>query len=133
MRVGGISQLATSLRKLGDTELSEEMKAASKQAASHIVPIAKRMVPVDTGTLQSKIKADATRRYAIIQAGTATQAKYAYRRHRGWGRVKGVPYIRDAITQGFPEIVKEYVKAMNRLAVKFEKKHGICRVYGRYL
>ena len=137
IRVGGIGSLAMSLRKIGDVELSKEMTAVSKEAAEKIVPHAKQMVPVNTGALSRSIKAGATRRYGKVIAGTASRVPYAYVVHRGRklasGKIsKATPYLSEAVKKAYPEIVKDYVKGMNKIAIKFEKKHGVSRVYGRY-
>ena len=138
MRVGGIGGLARSLRLLEDKELSDEMKAVTKAAAEKIVPYAKSAVPVGTGALRDTIKAAGTRRYARIKAGTAKKVPYARSVHTGrWfeslgKRTKGTPYLRSSIPKAFPEIIDEFVKGMNRIATKFNKKHGIDRAVGRY-
>ena len=137
IRVGGIGSLAMSLRKIADEELSEEMREASLEAAEKIVPHAKDLVPVNTGALARSIKAGATRRYGRVIAGTDKKVPYAYVVHSGRklasGKIsKATPYLSEAVKRAFPEIVKEYVEAMTRIAIKFEKKHGVSRVYGRY-
>jgi len=137
IRVGGIGSLAMSLRKIGDEELSKEMKAASKAAAEKIVPFSQALVPVDTGRLRATIKADSTRRHGLIKAGTTKTVPYARAVHSGRklkdGRIsKATPYISKAIPKAYPYLIEEYVKAMNKIAIKFEKKHGVSRVYGRY-
>jgi len=137
--VGGISQMASSLRRLGDEDLSKEMKAASKAAAEKIVPYAKQRVPVRTGALRDSIRAGATRRYGQIMAGTGVKTRpYAYFVHRGHGyagskgRYTGARYISKAVPEAWPQIVDEYVKSMNRIAKAFQKKHGVDRVYGGF-
>ena len=137
IRVGGIGSLAMSLRKIADEELSEEMREASLEAAEKIVPHAKDLVPVNTGALSRSIKAGATRRYGRVIAGTDKKVPYAYAVHSGRklasGKIsKATPYLSEAVKRAYPEIVKEYVEAMTRIAIKFEKKHGVSRVYGRY-
>ena len=137
IRVGGIGSLAMSLRKIADEELSEEMREASLEAAEKIVPHAKDLVPVNTGALARTIKAGATRRYGRVIAGTPAKVPYAYVVHSGRklasGKIsKATPYLSEAVKRAYPEIVKEYVEAMNKIAIKFEKKHGVSRVYGRY-
>ena len=138
MRVGGIRGLARSLRLLEDKELSDEMKAVTKAAAQRIVPYAKDAVPVVSGKLRDTIKAEGTRRYARIKAGTAKKVPYARAVHSGryyeslGKRTKGTPYIRKSIPKAYPEIIDEFVKGMNRIAKKFNKKHGVDRVTGRY-
>jgi len=136
IRVGGINGLANSLRKIGDQELSKEMKAVSKEAAQKIVPYAKARVPVDSGALQRSIKSSPTRRYARIMAGNTSKVSYSRAVHSGYGkgrkRVKGTPFIRLAIPEAWGEIKDEYIKGMNRIAKRFESRHGVSRVYGRY-
>ena len=139
MRVGGIATLAMSLRRIGDEELSKEMKAASKAAAEKVIPFAKQMVPVRTGALRDSIKAGATRRSGLIMAGTGVKTKpYAYLVHRGYdrggrrGRYIGKRYISKAVPEAWPLIIDDYVRAMNRIAKAFEKKHGVSRVYGGF-
>jgi hypothetical protein len=139
IEVGGISQMASSLRRLGDEDLSKEMKAASKAAAEKIVPYAKQRVPVRTGALRDSIRAGATRRYGQIMAGTGVKTRpYAYFVHRGHGyagskgRYTGKRYISKAVPEAWPQIIDEYVKSMNRIAKAFQKKHGIDRVYGGF-
>ena len=137
IRVGGIGSLAMSLRKIADVELSEEMREASLEAAEKIVPHAKDLVPVNTGALSRSIKATATRRYGRVIAGTDKKVPYAYAVHSGRklasGKIsKATPYLSEAVKRAYPDIVNEYVEAMTRIAIKFEKKHGVSRVYGRY-
>ena len=137
---GGIKTLARSMRLLEDKELSDEMRAASRAAAEKIVPHAKRAVPVGaTGRLKASITAkDSTRTKAVIKAGTPTRVKYAYAVHRGryikatGKRTKRTKYLSEAIPKAWPEMVKEYVDAMDKIAKKFTAKHGVSRVYGRY-
>ena len=140
LQVGGVHGMARSLQNLaregmGDTELDNKMRAASKAAAEAIVPFAKAAVPVRTGALQRTIKADATRRYGRIIAGTPTRVPYALAVHRGRyireskKRTKATKFLSSVIPKAFPEIVDEYVKAMNEIAKEFQKKHGVDRIY----
>ena len=140
IQVGGIRGMATSLQNLaregmGDTDLDNKMKAASKAAAEKIVPYAKQAVPVRTGALQRTIKADATRRYGRIIAGTPTRVPYALAVHRGVDipgtrkRTRFTKYLSKSVPKAWPQIVDEYVKAMNEIAKEFQKKHGVDRIY----
>ena len=138
IRAGGIAALASSLRKIKDTELSKEMKEVTKAAAEKVLPHAKKRVPVQTGKLRDSIKASGTRRYARIKAGSEKRVPYARAIHSGryiestGSRTKGAPFIRKAIPEAWPEIIEVFVKGMNRIAKDFEKKHGASRVVGRY-
>ena len=139
MQVGGIRGMASSLQNLaregaGDTELDKKMRAASKAAAEAIVPAAKAAVPVISGALQRSIKADATRRYGRIIAGTPARTPYALAVHRGTYRpgskvrTRATKYLSSVIPKVFPQIIDEYVKAMNSIAKEFQKKHGVDRI-----
>jgi len=139
IEAGGIRTLSRSIRIMADKELGDEMRAASKAAAEKIVPYAKRAVPVGaSGRLKGTIKADATRSRAIIKAGTPGRVPYALAVHRGryikatGKRTKGTKYLSSMIPKAWPEMVDEYVQAMDKIAKKFNKKHGVSRVYGRY-
>ena len=140
LQVGGVHGMARSLQNLaregmGDTELDNKMRAASKAAAEAIVPYARQAVPVRTGALQRTIKADATRRYGRIIAGTPTRVPYALQVHRGVDipgsrrRTRATKYLSKSIPKAWPQIVDEYVKAMNEIAKEFQKKHGVDRIY----
>jgi hypothetical protein len=140
LQVGGVHGMARSLQNLaregqGDTELDKKMRAASKAAAEKIIPYAKAAVPVRTGALQRTIKADATRRYGRIIAGTPTRVPYALAVHRGRDivgsrkRTKFTQFLSKSVPKAFPQIVDEYVKAMNEIAKEFQKKHGVDRIY----
>ena len=139
IEAGGIRTLSRSIRIMADKELGDEMREASLAAAEKIVPYAKKAVPVGaTGRLKASIKADATRSRAIIKAGTPGRVPYALAVHRGryikstGQRTRATKYLSSMIPKAWPEMVDEYVKAMDRIAKKFTAKHGVSRVYGRY-
>ena len=138
IQAGGIRALSRSIRIMVDKDLGDEMRAASRAAAEKIVPYAKKAVPVGTGRLQASIKADATRSRAIIKAGTPGKTPYAMAVHRGryikssGKRTRATKYLSSMIPKAWPEMVDEYVRAMDKIAKKFNKKHGVSRVYGRF-
>ena len=139
IEAGGIRTLSRSIRIMADKELGDEMREASLAAAEKIVPYAKKAVPVGaTGRLKASIKADATRSRAIIKAGTPGRVPYALAVHRGryikstGQRTRATKYLSSMIPKAWPEMVDEYVKAMDQIAKKFNKKHGVSRAYGRF-
>ena len=141
---GGVRQLALSIRRVNDKELSKEMREASKAAAEKIVPFAKRKAPVgDTGKLRKSIKASATRSQGRIMAGNNRKAgpaavPYARAVHSGryipstGARTKGQPFIKKAVPEAWPSLVKEYEAAMNRIAKEFNKKPGVHQMKGAF-
>jgi HK97 gp10 family phage protein len=148
IRAGGTSALAMSLRRMADVELSKKLREANKAAAEKIVAPAKKRAPVGSpvgrsaryapGRLRDSIKADSTRRYARIKAGSPGRVPYARYVHAGGfapnakRRSRPQPFIRKAIHDAWPEMVKQYIKGMNSLAREFEKKHGASRVVGGF-
>ena len=144
VQAGGVRQLALSIRRVNDKELSKEMKKASKDAAEKVVPFAKRNAPLGaTGKLRRSIKASATRSQGRINAGNNRKAgpaavPYARAIHSGkydrrtGVRTKGNPYISKAVPQAWPSLVKEYEQAMNRIAKEFTKKHGVNQMKGAF-
>ena len=139
IQAGGIRALSRSIRIMVDKDLGDEMRAASRAAAEKIVPYAKKAVPVGaTGRLKASIKADATRSRAIIKAGTPGRVPYASAVHRGryikssGKRTRATKYLSSTIPKAWPEMVKEYVEGMDKIAKKFNKKHGVSRVSGRF-
>ena len=132
IQAGGIRTLSRSIRVMADKELGDEMRAASLAAAEKAVPVGA------TGRLKETIKASATRSRAIIKAGTPGRVPYASAVHRGryikssGKRTKATKYLSTTIPKAWPEMVKEYVQAMDKIAKKFNKKHGVSRVYGRF-
>jgi hypothetical protein len=139
IEAGGIRGLANSLRRIGDEELSKEMKKVTMEAAVLLAEQAKIEVPRGpTGDLKKTIKPMATRRYARVKAGTPSKVPYARSVHSGRYfettglRTRGNPYIRKSIPKKYPEIIDVFVEGMNRIAKEFEKKHGVARYTGAY-
>ena len=60
---------------------------------------------------------------------------YALQVHRGVDipgsrrRTRATKYLSKSIPKAWPQIVDEYVKAMNEIAKEFQKKHGVDRIY----
>jgi hypothetical protein len=143
LAAGGARQLAMSIRKIADKELGDEMRAASKAAAQTIVPHAQKRAPRGaTGKLVGNIRADSTRSIARVRAGNNSTVKYARAVHAGrWTdegrtrayRTRSQPFLREAIPDAWPELVKKYEKGLNDIAKKFQKKHGATRVTGRFV
>ena len=140
IEAGGIRGLANSLRRIGDEELSKEMKKVTMEAATILAEQSRKEVPIGPsgGTLKKSIKPESTRRYARVRAGTPSKVPYARAVHSGryfkttGVRTKGNPFIKRSIPKKYPEIVDAFVNGMNRIAKEFEKKHGVARYTGPY-
>ena len=143
VRAGGVKNLAMSIRRVNDKELSAKMREASKHAAEVVAGTAKGMVPRgDTKKLLGSIRASATRSQGRIHAGNKYKNKrgvpYARAVHSGrfieatGQRTKGNPFIRKAVPKAWTRLVDRYTDAMNDIAKEFNRKHGVSQVKGKY-
>jgi hypothetical protein len=57
--------------------------------------------------------------------------RYVSQRGRGF-RTKPNPFLREAIPEAWPELVKAYTKGLNKIAKKFQARHGASQVTGRF-
>ena len=133
MEVGGTKQLAKSLRKVRDNELAAALRQANRDAAAKIVPQVQRLAPKKSGRLAKSITVKASRSSAAIKAGNnrkgATGVPYARAIHRGryyksGTRTKGTKYLSKAVPLAWPNLVKDYEKQLNIIALKFKQRHG---------
>ena len=144
VRAGGVKNLALSIRRVQDKELSEKMRKASLHAAQAVAGTAIGMAPRGpTGNLVKTIKATATRSQGRIHAGNNYKDKkrgvpYAravqsgrYNKATGQ-RTKGNPYIRKAVPKAWPRVVDRYTDAMSEIAKEFSRKHGVDQMKGKY-
>ena len=143
VRAGGVKNLALSIRRVQDKELSEAMRKASLHAAEAVAGTARGMAPRgDTGKLVKTIKATATRSQGRINAGNKYKDRrgvpYARAVHSGkyikatGQRTKGNPFIRKAVPKAWSRVVDRYTEAMNEIAKEFSKKHGVDQMKGKY-
>ena len=143
VRAGGVKNLAMSIRRVNDKELSEKMREASKHAAEAVASAARGMVPRgDTKKLLNSIRASATRSQGRIHAGNKYKNRrgvpYARAVHSGkfvkatGQRTKGTPFIRKAVPKAWSRVVDRYTDAMNEIAKEFNRKHGVDQVKGKF-
>ena len=143
VRAGGTKQLALSIRRVADKELSEAMRKASLFAAEAVAGTARGMAPRgDTGKLVKTIKATATRSQGRIHAGNKykdrrgvpyARAVHSGRYNKATGqRTKGNPFIRKAVPKAWSRVVDRYTDAMNEIAREFNRKHGVDQMKGKY-
>ncbi len=144
VRAGGTKQLALSIRRVADKELSEKMKKASLLAAEAVAGTARGMAPRGpTVNLVKTIKATATRSQGRIHAGNRYKDKkrgvpYARAVHSGrynkatGQHTKGNPFIRKAVPKAWSRVVDRYTDAMNEIAREFNRKHGVHQMKGKY-
>lgn len=143
VRAGGVKDLAMSIRRVNDKELSKKMIEASRHSAEAVAGTAKGMVPRgDTKKLLHSIRASATRTQGRIHAGNKYKNRrgvpYARAVHSGkyikatGVRTKGNPFIRKAVPKAWPRVVDRYTDAMNEIAREFNRKHGVDQVKGKF-
>jgi len=118
-----IKQMSRALRYHADNEVRRAMMKASRDAARTLVPHVKKHTPVKTGLLQRNIKAAGTRTIPKVRAGTKTRGgPYAWMRHRGTRKFKGVPYMREGISEGFKEARRAYIIGQRKAAKIFNRR-----------
>lgn len=93
LRVDGARRLRSTLKAAGGD--LDDLKAAHLDAAQ--VVVAAVLAPRRTGRLAGTIRAGATRRAAVVRAGTA-RVPYAGPIHWGWGRrhIRSNPFLTSA-------------------------------------
>ena len=143
VRAGGVKNLAMSIRRVNDKELSAKMREASKHAAEVVASTAKGMVPRgDTKKLldqfelqQLDLKVESM---LVINIKNKRGVPYARAVHSGrfieatGQRTKGNPFIRKAVPKAWTRLVDRYTDAMNDIAKEFNRKHGVSQVKGKY-
>ena len=133
--VKGAQQLSRALRQFGDKEITKELRKSNRLAAQLVRDEARKRVPVDSGALQGTIRSAGTRTIARIRVGRAKATKtkgvvnYAWLVHRGHvlpggGRYAGVPYLRDAISDTWDEVLAAYEKGLRDAARRANLKYG---------
>ena len=101
IRVTGLRELQSKIRKLEDKDLRKELRAANKSAAEIVADQAAREAPKATGRLARSVKASAGQRDASIKAGTAARVPYAAAINFGW-KAKGIqpnPFLYRAMAK----------------------------------
>lgn len=116
--IDGLKALQKEIRKAGDQELRDAMKAANVAVANLVIPGSKSKAPQATGALARSIRATNTVNYAAIRAGSAKQVPYAGIYEYGWPArgIKAIPYIRKTISQEYKRIIKQYEAAIDEIA-----------------
>lgn len=84
IRVDGLKELRSQLRRVKDSELDAEMKQIHLEIAREVIAKALPKVPVRTGKLKASVRAAGTVRDAIGRAGSAG-VPYAAPVHWGHG------------------------------------------------
>lgn len=106
IRVTGLKELIKATKAV-DRELPKEIRGINKDAALALVPIARGLVPVQTGRLQASIRAGATLRSGTVKAGKAS-VPWANPIHWGWHRhnISPQPFLVEAL-QGNTDVIRE--------------------------
>lgn len=114
--VVGLDELRRDLRRVGDVELNDEMKAIHKALAAEIVERAMPKVPQLTGALKGTLRAAGTARDAIGRVGART-APYATVIHWGWAahNIKPRPFLQDAAAEIEETVTDRYETAVAKM------------------
>lgn len=99
IRVGGLSQLSRSLRKV-DTEAPKQLRIAFNEAADLLVQYTAPKIPVRSGRAKRSLKARSTRTSARVSVGGRNARYFPWLDFGGQGRIKGRPTRREFIKEG---------------------------------
>lgn len=121
IRVEGLKQLQSDIRRTQDAELKKQLRTANKQAAQIVADEAQNLVPRRSGKLAATIKAKGGQRDAVVRAGTGSRVPYAGPIHFGWTarNIRPQPFMYEAQDKRRGEVIRFYEKAMEDLAKKF--------------
>lgn len=123
IQVENLKEVSAAIRRLGDADLRQQLKAANKNISQSIVDAALPDVPVRTGKLRASVKAQATTTSAYGKAGTPARVPYAAAIHWGVGarpgrgphNIKGRPFLSDAAKKVEGRAIKEYEDQIRKL------------------
>jgi HK97 gp10 family phage protein len=122
VKVEGLNQVLGKLRRLGDKDTPQAIRAANLQAAKTVVDTAKVLVPRRTGALANTVRALATPRRAQVKAGSmGKKVPYGAVIHFGWARrhIRPQPFLYQALDRRIGEVVAAYEKQLAEAVAKF--------------
>lgn len=113
--VEGLNKTIRTLRKV-DAEMGPEIKKINLDLAESLVPVARSLVPVQSGALRDSIRAAGQQRTGVVRAGKA-RVPYAGPIHFGWPKqhIRPQPFLYDALDQRRSAIMSEYVERIQKL------------------
>lgn len=119
IEVEGINKLVRKLKRAGEDDLLEALKAANKEAALAIEVEARPGVPKRSGKLAGSLRHSATPRVGTVRVGKAS-IPYAGPIHFGWParNISPRPFLYEALDRRYEEVVQVYFKRIEELADK---------------
>lgn len=133
--VKGLNELRSALNAAGGPELVKALTAANKGAANVVVDAATPLVPRRYGDLAHSLRATASSRSGRVRAGSA-RVPYAAAihwgrksgnvgsppgNHRGNNRIKGRPFLTDALRRNWPRVAREYEREIDIIMRKVDQ------------
>lgn len=121
VHVEGAKELRRTL-KLAGGDLSD-LRAANRNAAQSIVPIAAGLAPVRSGVLKASVRAGATNRAGIVRAGFK-RVPYAGPIHWGWPArgIRPRPFLSEAATGNEHLWLDAYMDEVEKAIAKIKGK-----------
>lgn len=115
IKVEGLKELRSGLRRIKDKELDAKLKTANKTFAEEIVSKALPNVPVKTGRLKSSVKGIGRLTGAVGKAGTPSRVNYAAAVHWGRDGKSGRPFLTDAADRFEREAADRYLDEIDQV------------------
>jgi hypothetical protein len=121
IQVEGAKELRRDLKRAGDKELVDELKAAHREAAETVADAARPLVPVQSGKLLRSVRAGATATSGVVRAGKVA-VPYAGPVHFGWParHITPQPFLYDALDRRRDEVVGVYKDRIAALVGRIE-------------
>lgn len=117
VEIEGYKELSTTIRKLKDKGLRQELVATNKAAAMLVAREGGNTVPVQSGRLFKSIRALGSVKGAQVRAGTKVAVPYAGPIHFGWYQhsIEPQPFLYTARDRRHSEVKAMYAKDVPRL------------------
>ncbi|MFE9026230.1 hypothetical protein ACFYOA_08200 [Streptomyces iakyrus] len=128
VRVEGLREFQTTVRRLRDRELSKKVRAVNKAAAEIVKPEAKRGAPVGKrdaksnkryrpGKLSKSVTVQASAKSAVIKAGSAARVPYAAPIHYGYPKrnIRANRFLYRAMARKSAEVSEQYEQEISAL------------------
>lgn len=123
IQVKGVKELIRDLKRAGDEEAKEELKAAHKEGADAVASTARGIAPKVSGTLAGNIRASSTLRSGRVAVGKK-KIPYAGPVHFGWKRrnIRPNPFLYEALDGRRHEVLKTFEEAVVNIAESVKGK-----------
>jgi len=115
IRVEGLNKLTRGLKNL-EGDVTGSMKKLNAELAAEVADVARRKVPVLTGTLGNTIRSSGQARTGVVRSGSA-RVPYAGPIHFGWAarNIRPQPFLYDALDERRDDVLRRWTEELESL------------------